>query len=226
MNAGDIKIGTKIELEVYDELGDRIKPSFVSEYEWAEDDKTFYILAPIHEGVIYPVHSDSRMNIYFTQQEDLFKVKAKVEGRDSKDNIPLLKVKVLSEFEKMQRRQFFRFDSSVPVIYRTGSWLVQQNNKKAPMENAITKDLSGGGLCLLTVEPLEGHSLIECEVKLEEKRAIKVVGKVVRVAKVTDQGVYKYEIGVNFIKIENKDREAIISYIFQEQRKLRKKGLI
>jgi len=51
------------------------------------------------------------------------------------------------------------------------------------------------------------------------------LGRVVRLTEYDSKNdVYKYEIGVKFEKIEERDRERIIGYIFQEQRRLIKKG--
>ncbi|HBW59250.1 MAG TPA: pilus assembly protein PilZ, partial [Thermoanaerobacter sp.] len=51
---------------------------------------------------------------------------------------------------------------------------------------------------------------------------ITVSGKVVRYEELLEKG---YEIGVCYVDIDEKVREKIISYIFEEQRKSRQKGI-
>ncbi|MCX7708907.1 MAG: PilZ domain-containing protein [Clostridia bacterium] len=225
MNLTDLQIGVKLELQLYDENGEAIKPQFVSELEWVEEGVAF-IAAPIHEGVIFPVHIGTTMNVFFIHKDDLYKFKAKVLNRGVKDNIAYLKVSLLSELEKIQRRQFFRFECSTPIKYKVLDYYSQKDTSKIPFKKATTRDLSGGGLCISTDEKVDLNKLVECELDLDEGKSVKFVGQIVRSDLIKLEDVIRYELGVLFKKIEYKDREAVIGFIFREQRKLRKKGLI
>ncbi|MCR4434479.1 MAG: flagellar brake protein [Clostridiales bacterium] len=226
MKLADLAIGTKMELELYDSLGEKIRPPLISEFEWAEGESTAFIAAPIHEGNIYPVRIGTVMDICFLTKGDLMTFKARVLDRDQKDNIALLKIEAVSEFEKIQRRQFFRFEWSIPVQYRIVSSYHSEQNGDEPFINAVTKDLSGGGLCIVSKDKIELDKILECQLTLGSDETIKFFGKVIRVVRREDKGNCKYEVGVAFRKIDQKDRESVIKHIFEEQRKLRKKGLI
>jgi c-di-GMP-binding flagellar brake protein YcgR len=62
------------------------------------------------------------------------------------------------------------------------------------------------------------------EGKLLLNQDILFIGRVVRVINIHDRGKYNYEIGIEFDDISNMNRERIIGYIFEEQRKLLRKG--
>ena len=132
-----------------------------------------------------------------------------------------MKIQTLSQINKIQRREFFRFEANLPIRYR----IFESANSKSNQEfiEAVTRDISGGGLCIRLIEPVEMDKYIECELILSTK--VKFIGKVVRLTEYdTLHGQYKYEIGVSYKNIDEPMREKIISYIFQEQRRLLKKG--
>jgi len=223
----DLEIGLKLELDIYDEkTGERVKTSLVSQLEGIEDEKTAYISAPILEGIIYPVHINTTLNVMFFYKIDVYRFKARVLDRGVNDNIPILKVQIESSIERIQRRQFFRFDCTVPIRYRVVDTMDNAQNDAIPFIDTFTRDLSGGGICIMLMEEVKKDEIVECELALDEDKIIRFYGRVLRTAKCKPEGKYKYEIGVRFKKIENQDREAIIKYIFMQQRKLRQKGLI
>lgn len=226
MKYTDLKIGLKLELELFDSNGKPTKPQLVSQLEWVEDEATMYIAAPIREGAIFPVHIGTTMNVYLFFKDDLYKFRAKVINRGIKDNIAYLKVTMLGELIKIQRREFFRFECSVPIKYKVIEYIEQKDTSKFPVKEAYTRDLSGGGLCISTDEKVEMNKIVECELQLDEGKIVKFVGQIVRSQLIRISDVVKYELGVLFKKIEYRDREAVVGFIFREQRKLRKKGLI
>ena len=223
----EVETGTKIELELFNKLGETVKPVLVSQYEWMENTNTAIIDAPIQAGTVYPVRIDTLMYVYFIHKGDLYRFKAKVLDRGLRENLALLKIGVCSDIERIQRRQFYRFECTLPIRFRMVDSFDPGLNVKIPFKNAVTEDISGGGLCvILGDDKLTADELIECELQLEEKSTIRFFGKVVRANALEPGDRYKYRAGIRFKKIEDRDREIIISYIFQQQRKLRKKGLI
>ncbi|RCX15533.1 c-di-GMP-binding flagellar brake protein YcgR [Anaerobacterium chartisolvens] len=234
MKITDLEPGIKLEMELYDRDGKAMEPILISEFEWAEDDGFAVIAAPIHEGIIYPVHTGTVIDIFFgyklnnARGMNMYKLRARVRGRRVVDNIALLEIIPEGEIEKIQRRQYFRFSCSTAVYYRA---LVLSGKEETAdggeeYKRALAVDLSGCGMRMLTVERLEYGTFLEIEIKLNDNISLKLPGKVVRVTPIENNDSFKYEEGIWFKKIDSKHREEIIRYIFQEQRKLRKKGLI
>lgn len=223
MKLKDLSLGLKLELQLLGNDGRRIDKPFVSEFEFAQDENIAFIAAPITEGRLYPVQIGTIVMVSFIKENNLFEFEAVVLDRESKQNLAMLKIQQRGQIERIQRREFFRFDTCISIKFR------EINLRKLKLESdgifieAVTRDLSGGGLCIRLKEPVEVDRLLECELYIGEK--VSFIGKVVRLTKYdSPQGIYKYEIGVTFENIDKLTREKIISYIFQEQRKFLKKG--
>lgn len=219
---GKLKIGTKIEIRLSDV---KESPQFVSQFEGIERDGTFCILAPIYKAIVQPIELGTKLNIYFVQKGGSFyKLKGKVTGRGKKSAISVLKVQALSEIEKIQRRKFFRFECINPIKYRIIQYSKIDCKREIDFKQTITRDLSGGGVCIKLTEKLNVGDVVECVLFLSDINKVCFWGKVIRFTEYTmKKGIYKYEAGISFKKIEDKSREKIISYIFEEQRRLVKK---
>ncbi|MDP4179465.1 MAG: PilZ domain-containing protein [Bacillota bacterium] len=226
MKASELQPGTKLEIEIIDNLKTEGSSSlYISEFEWAEGDKTIYVAAPIYEGKYVTAYIGMKISLYICKKNEFYKIKAIMSERLVKEGLPLYKLNIEPEIERIQRRQFFRFDCVLDVRCRE---VELENNKVIPkgrFSTGLTRDISGGGTCLVLMEGLEKGKMIECELRLSEQQVVKFLGTIVR-SHLHAQTKDRFEAGVEFFNIDNKTRESIISFIFQEQRKLRQKGLI
>lgn len=230
MKLDEVQIGTKLELETLWDDGLRLEYMLISKFEWAIDENTAMIAAPINEGVVFPVHTGTELNVYFLTKQDgnteCFRFRAVVRGRGMVENLPLLKIEATGEIERIQRRQYYRLVCSVPVMYRLVDIPNSEANETVPFKKSLVSNLSGGGVCLLLEDKVEIGKLVECELTAGEGIIVKFFGKVIRYEKTDMEGKFRYEAGIAYIKINEKDRETVVRFIFDEQRKLRKKGLI
>lgn len=228
MKANELNPGTKLEIEVLDYTMGATETNkyYVSEFEWAEGENVICVAAPIHEGRYLTVPSGTSMNVYINCKSEFYKVKAILIDRLVKEGLPIYRLNIESEIEKIQRRQFFRFDCVLDIKCREVEMINNTAVPKSKFSNGLTRDISGGGTCLALVEGIEQGKFIECELQLTENKSIKFYGTIVRSFKTDSDSKNKYEAGVEFYNIDNRSRETIISFIFEEQRKLRKKGLI
>ena len=86
-------------------------------------------------------------------------------------------------------------------------------------------DISGGGVRILLDRNIEKGSLLECKLKINDEDLL-LKGEVVRSQLIQQYPITKYEIGISFVDITEYQRDQIIGFIFEEQRKLRRKGFI
>jgi len=230
MNITELKTGTKLELELFNSAGIKLEQTLVSEFEWSIDENTAVIAAPIHRGVLFPIHLDTVINIFFKKRNEyetgLFRFKARVVSKDKRKNIDLLKIRIESEFEKIQRREYYRLGCTLSVQYRMINSPDAVNNEEIPYKKTLANDLSGGGISLLLDEKIGVGRLVECEILTGRNKPIRFLGQIVKFEKRGVEGRYRFKAGVEYIRITNKDREAVVKFIFEEQRKLREKGLI
>jgi len=223
MNYQQIGLGTKIELKLYNEDGDKLPPVLISQYEaYDEENNVVVIHAPFYEGNMYPVYQYMVMDVIFSEEKDTYVFKAKAVQRFKKDDIVMLKVKPITPITKIQRRSFFRVDCFIDVRYRVFDKAIPEDKIMGKFSKAKTKDISGGGICMFTDVRLDKSSYIEAFIELDKE--IRFIGEVVRSHVLRDRGRLLYETGVKYKKIENRDREKIISYIYEIQRDRLKRG--
>lgn len=230
MELSDIETGAKLEIERFDEEGNRIVPNVVSKYERTLADYEAVIAAPILEGIVVPIQIGALLNVYFSYRMrydvHLFVFNALVKDRHVYDNLPYIKVEKQGEIRKIQRREYYRLDCLIKVCYRQVNSFNPIIREDIPYKTTFANNLSGGGIRLLLEERLEVGKLIECEIFNDLNSNVHFFGKVLRLERGEPDERFKYEASVAYIKINENDRDAVIKYIFMEQRKLRKKGLI
>ncbi len=230
MNISELEIGTKLELELFNEAGDRIEQVLVSEFEWHTGSHEVIIAAPIFEGSVVPLHLERVINVYFIKRKEddihLYKFKAVVKSREMSENLHLLRVEMLGELEKVQRRSYYRLNCSVQLQYRIVDSMNEVYNDNIPFKKSFSNNISGGGISIMLEEKVEVGKLVECELYTSQDKKVRLFGKVIRYERSETEGRFKYAAGIAYIKINDNDREAVVRYIFNEQRKLRKKGLI
>ncbi|NLL96516.1 MAG: flagellar brake protein [Clostridiaceae bacterium] len=217
-----LTLGDKLEVELYDSNDKRIQPLLVSQFERFLPDGSMEIHAPIQGGRIFPVHRGVDMDIIYERKGELYKFRATALERNVDGNIYLLRIMPKSGEEHLQRRVFFRFGCILDIQYRVFAKKDTKIEDRGTFIKAITKDISGGGLCLLTnYKPVYGWYI---EGNLDIGFNLNFIGRIVRVINIRDKGKFKYETGIEFVEIKELEREKIISFIFDSQRKLLKKG--
>lgn len=110
-------------------------------------------------------------------------------------------------------------------LWEDPQWLTDYLNKLdevASGRNAFTLDISGGGLRMVTLEPLNRHDRIIIKLVIDEKwskRILLLEARVVRVVPLNLGGWKRYRVGVSFVDLDESVRERIISYLFTIMRK-------
>ncbi|MSM40286.1 MAG: hypothetical protein GJT30_11765 [Geobacter sp.] len=162
-------------------------------------------------------------------------------------------VRIRGELEIQQRREFFRMDVYIPVVYAVpadqqmttveGMWKARRmmtesgppprtipwqgsfkilNWNDHPNIDPCRVNLSGGGIRIKIPEQLTPGTLVDLDIFLPATtlRVISAVGSVIRSTEVllNLEPNPSYVTAMEFIHLSTKDREIIISYLFNEQR--------
>lgn len=216
-----LTLGTKLELELYDANGNKMVPTLVSQFEAVLPDDTMEILSPILEGRVFPVRRGTRMDVIYQKDGEVYRFASEAIERKLEGNVHYLRIRPLTEEEKIQRRYFYRFSCVRDIEYRMYAD-PKEKEESGAFRKGLTKDISGGGICFWSdIKPEIGWYV---EGRLYLNREIPFVGRVIRVIDIREQGRYNYEIGVEYTDITNMNRERVIGFIYEEQRKLLKKG--
>jgi len=224
----DIKTGTKLNIEIYDNVNQKIDKPLVSQFEYSEGNKYVVFQIPMYKGDYYPLHINTLLNVIFFQKDKVYLFRGKVYERFTVNELHFVKVEVLSDIINIQRRRDYRLSCILEIKYREVELDgLKLKPKKEEFTSTRTIDISGGGVCIVLNEELSVNTYLECTLNLEDKISVEFIGKIVRTEKNEDDNVYyKYKAGISYQIINNKDRENIVKFIFKEQRKLRRKGIL
>lgn len=221
MTKGDLpEIGDKLEL--FNLSRTKEKTRLLSQMLDIIDENNFMISGPIKNRTIVPFYKDNLVEIaYYKENKGKFFFKGEV-IQVTNHKIYELKIKKISPIKKIQQRNFYRLSYMMPIIK---THKVRQNDSyKDIKEDCVTDDISGGGMGILCNYLHNKEEQVNIEIESENLK-LSIEGIVVRIDKSSNTD-YDYTVGVEFPELSSGERDKIIKFIFNQQRKLRKKGLI
>ncbi|MDR0948683.1 MAG: flagellar brake protein [Lachnospiraceae bacterium] len=190
------------------------------------------LLTPATSGMDYYLSIGTMLNVVFYTKTGLFQCSAKVIRHERQKNIPMIRVEIVSNLRKFQRREYYRFSCALEMAARE---LVEEErltlekakawvpSKDLPLKRSVIVDISGGGLRFMATQKYEPGSYIYCGYQLGakgENKKYELVGEVLDVAE--KEGTYKiYEHRVRFVNVPEAVRDEIIKIIFEMERQNR-----
>ncbi|MFA4874664.1 MAG: PilZ domain-containing protein [bacterium] len=114
------------------------------------------------------------------------------------------------------RRKYARLDLALTVSYRVAG---QSGGQPADPRDAVSSDISLGGLRLMTPGPLENGTLLDLEILLgeEEDHPLKASGEVMWQNKIS---ATSYETGVMIRGMPNEDKSRFMQFVFDQMAKV------
>lgn len=211
-------IGARINLLI---MNDYNQSQYVSRVDNINEDGSIDVLIPISKNRIVYIKNDTTLKVIIAKEGAIYEFKAEIVSKLF-GVVPLLRLNRTSDINKIQRRNYFRLKSVNAIQVRKIVDLKEMAYDEYAAVSMV--DISGGGLAFNADLELEINDMIEINMNLNTN-AINLLGKIVRADK-NDNKVKKYSYGVNFEKIAELERNVIMRFIYEEQRKLAKKGLI
>jgi len=141
--------------------------------------------------------------------------------------IPVWVVSLPVELKKVQLRSFVRTSAMIPVQFKLILPLANNDpeiSADKPTFNVQTKDISGGGLQLVTRQPFEIGAKGQLVIDIPEGGIIMAIGEVVRVEQPQQENPV-FWVGIKFLEVQERDRSKLIKYIFKKQLEQRQKGV-
>lgn len=189
------------------------KNDYKSKIENISNDGSLLIDTPIHNGHLIPLRIGIKLKIIFFNRRGQFFFNGMIINRFS-GHLSYLQIKPISEISKLQRRQYYRLEKILEFKYK------KLEDATGTFNKGYIKNISGGGLKVRIKEKLETNKEIICILSFDiPDDEIFVKSMVIRCELIDGS----YETALKFIDIEDSVRERIISYIFKEERKLKKK---
>ncbi len=219
----DIRIGTRLELEIFED-DERVGEPYVSQILEYQEDGNIVISTPIYEARLIFIPENTLLRLSFTHKKvGLLGFTATAIKHDNKDNLSVLVVKPTSELFKLQRRANYRLDYTTNVLIKIN----QHHNLSKPAQviKAHTKNISGSGLCVISDIELPKGTDVTVELHLSKAQRITAKCHVVRSESIVIRKVKSYYLGMHYYDITKQDQERLIRFIFEQQRLLLKRGL-
>lgn len=217
-----ISVGNRIEISMKKDY-DEIKTKYISLVEEIYDNDQLLIYRPISYGSLVQFSLGKVYSLLFISDKKMYKYDAEFIKYIDKEDYNFILIKLSSEGEKIQRREFFRFDCVFPFRFeKLSNDLINAETFTADEDNielkGIIKDIGGGGIRFISDELLEQNDKIKCLIDLNSDFII-TFGKVLE-RQLCDKSNYTYQYRVEFFWLSKTEKEQIIKYIFEEQRKI------
>ena len=243
-----IETGTKLELKKIRHVETVPEVSYVSRFLYQKSVDEAVIEMPVKAGAMVPLEPGETYQVCFFTSKGLYQCQSQVIDRYYEDSLPVAVLKLRSEFEKLQRRQYYRMECLLQLEFATISEddLKKMVLQKGTLGDQIAKkdgadvseqsvkvryypgtilDLSGGGIRYNSGHAAESGDIVAIHVAFTDpdlQRLHTLFAKVLTVLPVQNRsGVFEHR--VEFVAITNAERERIIRYIFLEERKRRKR---
>jgi c-di-GMP-binding flagellar brake protein YcgR len=201
-----IKIGTLVEMEVINNVYDG--ELFLTKI--ADIDEAFEHLdlnLPMENRQYVIARAGEMVKVSVKKDDGIYCFKSKIHFR-ALEPYAYIRVDFPTKLVKEQRRQFFRMPVNLMIAIR-------KENEEKPKQ-AVSIDLSGGGFCLISRGDYAKDEIVSLDFELTNGLKFENLRSIVRwqVKKVEHQ----YEYGIEFLDLDAKVREQLISYLFELQR--------
>lgn len=232
-----ISLGDKIELQALEHgrfPETESKKIYNSRVHEILTEDTLEITMPMEQTKLILLPVDGEYDLIFYGETGLYQCFARIVDRYKSSNIYLLRLELTSNLRKYQRREYYRFSCVLEMCSRN----LEEEEMQAledqaryvlqpglPLRRSVVVDISGGGLRFMSSQRYEPGSLIYCSYHLVtegETKFYEVIGKVLA-ANELEQRPGTYEHRVQYYNMDVETREQIIKFIFEEERKNRKK---
>lgn len=236
------EIGDKIEITRFNKKGS--ESHYGSQVLDFDGIRTLKIATPVESGHLVPLSVDEDCGICFFTKSGLYQCKIRIKDRYMVKKIGIMDALIVSEPEKFQRRKFFRLECNFGIQYRRFSaeevrlreLLAADHfpNEKMKKEcsdqlfemienwkDAIITDLSGGGIRFYLSERLEVGEPIELEIPLSLKAGIVPLRSFAHVISSEGRGgsAADFAARCEFDELTARQREQIVKFVFEEQRR-------
>lgn len=233
-----VAVGDKIELRSVDRVWEGNQEAEPKMYGSTVHDllseDTMEIIMPMEQTKLILLPVDSEYDLIIYGGTGLYQCFARVIDRYKSNNVYILVMELTSNLRKYQRREYYRFSCALDMCSRNlEEEEIQAIEKKVPyvlqpglpLKQSIIVDISGGGLRFVSEQMYELDSLIYCSYHLVrggERKKFEVIGKVLAVKELGNRrGTFEHR--VQYYNLDKDTRENIIKFIFEEERKERKK---
>ncbi len=244
-----LTLGDKIDIRRLDRNGQPAHNArtYVSQLIDLIDKDVVHIATPIMNSALIVLNIGESYNLCFYTVKGLYQCSCLVLSNHKDNNTVIAAVRITSNLEKLQRRQYYRLECVLDIKYHVitneEEMLIKmihadefQNDRKREeclkllekSENiwlsATVIDISGGGIRFNSSSLLNQGDKLKIKVELLLANALKKIeldAIIVSSGRIINRSDM-YEHRAEFKDISKRDREDLIKFIFEQERKRRK----
>lgn len=226
--------GCRVDLQAIDRSASRMddegrRKSYQSQVLDVVSEDRIEIAMPIEKSKLILLPVDGEYDLYFYGDSGLYQCYARVVDRYKNEGIFILVLDLTSNLRKFQRREYYRFSCALEMDSRQlqereisfGDKAIDNLIPELPLKSSIVVDISGGGLRFIANYAYEEDSVILCKYRLlvgGRSKEYNLMGRVLAARELENRkGLYEHR--VQYINMDSAEREEIIRYIFDEERR-------
>ncbi len=225
--------GTKLDMKAFKRTGsDKGSRTYSTKvYDVVSDDR-IELFMPIESQKLILLPVDAEYEMFFYTEQGLYECVGRVVDRYKTNNVYIILMELETNLRKYQRREYYRYSCALDMDARNlfEEELVGVDSDPEyrlvpglPLKRSIIVDISGGGFRFVSDYQYEKGSLIYCNYRLfikGEPKEYKLVCKILDVKELENRPG-EYEHRVQYMNMDNDEREEIIQFIFEEERRNR-----
>ena len=191
------------------------------------------LVMPMDGTKLVLIEPGEEYRLYFYGSKGMYACDAEVVDRRKEGSVPIAEFALITDIERVQRREFYRFNC---VMGMTARQLTQAEEiayveksvlpaDEEPDAKCVIVDISGGGMRFVSAADFDKSAMIHTRFILNikgENRRYDIVLRILYADPVPSNPKNKEYRG-QFLFMEGGDREDIIRFIFDEQRKARQR---
>lgn len=173
------------------------------------------IAMPSYQGRFVPLPRQEFIRVTAIADKVVYAFSSRVldYGRDSESNLLVMYVTLPEQVDRVQRRRYVR----IPLVLN-GSFLIEEEGNRYSF---LTRDFSAGGMLMCTSKLLKVGQIIHVDLDLGDIKLASQKAQIVRYAGFNENTGF-HEYGVQFLDVPPALERALVSYVFQQEIKLRK----
>ena len=173
------------------------------------------VLMPLSSGNMVKLPLDKSFEARIYGETSVFVYDVTVLDHPVIDGVYLTKLRLDSMGERIQLRDFYRVNSSLEFNFSVAGEQ-SEDGETIPMHQALTKDLSGGGMSFVSNKELPSGTEIYANFVLDGEYIV-VLGKAMGRQETVDNMAYKYQYRCQFLAMPDSEQEKIVQFINSQQ---------
>lgn len=232
-----LNVGDRVDIEsiVSSSRGSTVKEkrSYRSQIFDIDSEDQIKIAMPMEQGKLILLSVDEEFSLCFYTPAGLYQCIGRVADRYKAQNVYVLVMDLVTDLRKYQRREYYRLncvlDMKSTMISEKDVTQFSEHvhfiDTDITFDNGVMVDISGGGARFISRVKYPKNSNIVFSFSLFVNGALqeyKLLGRVL-VSEEIENREGEYEHRIMFVNMMNDQRESIIKYIFEEERKIRRR---